>query len=394
MLTSRRPNDVGVGATELKDGLRHLKRGRVTKLGDQHTTFIEVLEDSGYATMCVIGNHLASHQVNFDQGCQRYAHLKYKDGNQSDRIVDKGVTFMTEYMEDDRKSGQQTPFLLYLHFMDVHEPNEPPSPYDTMYPTLNDKPHTKKHRKWGWYKLKKPGSRGFREFKSHKVALYDGSLTFVDSQIARLVKLLEKWRLLENTVIVVTSDHGEELWDHAVFEQTYREDPRGQYGVGHGHTMFREVLEVPLVMYGAGVPSGLRVPQQVRNIDIMPTLLGLTHASTEGLKMDGIDLLDAIGHDNLEDMMAFSEDITYGYEEKCIQGPRFKYVRGKDYEFFFDKEKDPTESFSKNDKHPAEKKKLIELLDIILAGPVGAAGEPLEMTDETLEHLRYLGYIE
>jgi arylsulfatase A-like enzyme len=393
MLTSRRPLAVGVHATEQPSGMRHLKKGRVTKLDDRHTTLMEVLEESGYATLCATANHLASDEVNFDQGCQKFVHRKYKQGNRADRMLDEAFDMLEKHVNESRTAGTQTPFFLWLHLMDVHEPNEPPPPYDHMYPIIGKAPHKRAHQKWGWYKLKNPGNRNFRIFKSHKVALYDGALTFVDAQIERFIGKLQDWRLADDTVLVIVSDHGEELWDHALFEQEYREDPRGHYGVGHGHTMFAEVLNVPLVIHGAGIPEGLRIAEQVRNVDIMPTILGLAEV-TPNLKMEGVDLLAKIGQRKLESMLAFSEDITYGYEEKCVQDQRWKYIRGKDYEFLFDKQSDPREKAGVLEKHPAQKKRLGKLLDAILAGPVADSGEYMEMNEETLEHLRELGYID
>jgi arylsulfatase A-like enzyme len=283
MLTSRRPLAVGVHATEQPSGMRHLKKGRVTKLDDRHTTLLEVLEEGGYSTMCVISNHLASRQIKLDQGCDRYVFRHSDDGHGADRMVDEAFAMLGRHVGESRASGVRTPFFMWLHFMDVHEPNEPPPPYDAMYPYLGKGTHKKAHRRWGWYKLEDPGNGKFRVFKSHKVALYDGSLSFIDAQIERFIGQLEQWGLADDTVFVIASDHGEELWDHALLEQEYREDPRGRYGVGHGHTMFAEVLNVPLIIHGAGVPAGVRVPEQVRNVDIMPTILGLADLASGGL---------------------------------------------------------------------------------------------------------------
>jgi hypothetical protein len=110
--------------------------------------------------------------------------------------------------------------------------------------------------------------------------------------------------------------------------------------------------------------------------------------------MEGVDLIEGIRRGDLDSMIAFSEDITYGYEEKCIQDERYKYIRGRDYGFLFDKLEDPGETFSILATHGAVEQRLGTLLDAVLAGPTAASGEVMKIDVQTLDRLRQLGYIE
>ncbi len=105
--------------------------------------------------------------------------------------------------------------------------------------------------------------------------LYDAGIRQTDDGLARFLRMMRRLKVFDATLIVLTSDHGEELLDHG--------------GVLHGRTLFQEVVRVPLVMVGPGVPAGRRVTETVSLVDVVPTILGaLGLAPPAGA--DGIDL--------------------------------------------------------------------------------------------------------
>ncbi len=110
-------------------------------------------------------------------------------------------------------------------------------------------------------------------------ASYAREAEVVDGQIERFLDALDARGLTERSLIVFTSDHGEELWDHG--------------GVEHGHSHLSEVIEVPLVLAGPTVPPGHRA-STASLLDVPHTLL---HAA--GLQTDGIDLRDPIPADRI-----------------------------------------------------------------------------------------------
>ena len=97
---------------------------------------------------------------------------------------------------------------------------------------------------------------------NHVVSLYDGEIAYTDRAVGALLDGLEERGLSENTLLVFLSDHGQEFFEHGAY--------------GHGHSLYGEVLRVPLVFsFPARIPEGRRVREQVRLIDVMPTILDI-----------------------------------------------------------------------------------------------------------------------
>src|SRR6202035_2818734 len=168
-------------------------------------------------------------------------------------------------------------FFLYLQYMDLHHPVEPPPPFFNFFPVAEGGRRGPEHSGWSFGRIKDQHELDdplFRQFPAHRLALYDGALRFVDAEARRLYRELEKIGEARQTVVVITSDHGEEFWDHALAEHATAKDPRGYWGVGHGHTMYEELLRVPLILRGPGI-APRRVACPVRHVDVLPTLLDL-----------------------------------------------------------------------------------------------------------------------
>jgi arylsulfatase A-like enzyme len=154
------------------------------------------------------------------------------------------------------------PFFAYVHYMEPHMPLVPPSPFDTVFdPERAGRPHPD-------FPVYKQGILPFSpgpalpdaELRS-LIALYDGTIAYFDYELGRLLDALDERGLGRNTLIVITADHGEEFHDHG--------------GWGHGQSLFEELIHVPLIAwYPDHLPSGIRVEDPVRHVDIMPTLLG------------------------------------------------------------------------------------------------------------------------
>ena len=384
IFTSKYPTQIGVGAIEVTEGMRNLDLFLPSILKKKATTLSEILKRARYKTYHIGTNPYVVDKFRMLQGFERktYQHLA-----RASEVIDIAIDNVSKH--EDRTQG---PFFVYLHFMDLHIPTDPPSPYDTLFPTLDSTPHNREHREWKIFKEKDLGSEEHKIYMSHKLALYDGSLAYLDFHLGRFVTYLEQAKLIDNTIIVIASDHGEEFWDHALFELKNFSDPRNIYGMGHGHTMFRELLDVPLILYGAGI-SRRKVEQQVRNIDITPTLLGLAGLTKAVDSMEGIDLIQKIEHNELRDMIAFSEDIAYGFEQKSLQNRAHKYIRYLKREFLFDKSNDPEEMNDISEEQPLILKQFRELLDNVLAHFEHKERQTVKLDEETKQRLRSLGYL-
>ena len=146
------------------------------------------------------------------------------------------------------------PFFLYVHTAEPHRPYTPPSPWKENFDDGYTGEITGVYRgKNGYEHAKTPQDR------AHVRALYDGEVAFADAGFGALLQALEQRGLRENTVIVLTSDHGEELFDHG--------------GWNHGHSVYRELAHIPLIVSGPGIPAGVRVPELVSLVDVTPSVL-------------------------------------------------------------------------------------------------------------------------
>ena len=149
------------------------------------------------------------------------------------------------------------PFYLFLHYYDPHVPYEPPPPYA---------PEPARLREFDWYRLDTPERDALvadPEARAHMLALYDGEIAYADAQLGRILEGLERSGQLENTLVVLTSDHGEGLGSHG-------------YWYDHGTFLYDEELKVPLVLrLPENEHAGTRVPGQTRLLDLAPTLLEL-----------------------------------------------------------------------------------------------------------------------
>ncbi len=170
--------------------------------------------------------------------------------------------------------NKEQPFFLFLHYYDPHSDYCSLRRYEeefvrASYQGTADGTTSQLlgYRK-GWVRLN-------QEDANHLINLYDASIRQMDDGIARLLKLLETEQLLGNTLLIVTSDHGEEFLDHG--------------GVLHGRTQFQELIHVPLIFRGPGVPRSVKIKQIGSLTDVLPTLLRILDIPGPG-NIDGVDL--------------------------------------------------------------------------------------------------------
>lgn len=161
-----------------------------------------------------------------------------------------------------------------------------------------------------------------------EVALYDGDIRRADLHLGKVLDALERAGLRDETLIVVTSDHGEEfaaLSSREIASPTY---------FGHGHTLYDDLLHVPLVIAGmedgAGAGRTARVDAQVRSIDILPTLLDALGLAAAG-SVEGVSLLPWISGERADDLPSLSGAPTYGTERVGLRDGGWKYIRRLSY---------------------------------------------------------------
>ena len=242
-----------------------------------------------------------------------------------------------ELLRDLKKwiSKSNKPFFAYVQLGDIHGPLNPPTCFRNFFGEIKNLPNI---NLWDFRRRKEQRGEKFQEYKQNRIMLYDNTLRYVDYSIEQFHSFLEDSGLIDSTVLTITADHGDEFWEHAELEAKNFYDPRGFYGVGHGHNVFKEIIEVPLILSGPKIPNK-RYNELVSSIDIMPTILDLLGVSHK-LSFDGINLFEG-----KEKRALLCEAAGFGYEKKALVMGGFKLIHSKhdDVALVFDLKKDPEE---------------------------------------------------
>lgn len=388
--TSRYPSEVGAGVLPDDSGRRVLGKTGATKLRRDVPTVSSVLGDAGYRTYAFVANAYAAGVFGLLRGYD-VARQRRMD---AETLTDAAL----EALDEDLRKGIAAPFFLYVHYIDAHEPTFPPREFREQFPSPDGEPHTLDHARWKFQKGHEPGDRAFESFRNHKIDLYDASIRFIDTQVERIARHLEAAGVLDDTVFVIASDHGEEFWDHADFEREHHLDPRGVAGVGHGQSLFGELTDVPLLLSGRGIPAA-RVASAVRNVDIAPTIYRLAGISVDELGLRGVDLLTVAESTTPRPLDAFSQNIAYGVEATSLQRGDWKLIRYSDTkrgetEFLYHRATDHEEMHDRRREHPEIAAELRSALDATIADMDTTRGERATVDEKTKEQLRAIGYLE
>jgi arylsulfatase A-like enzyme len=223
---------------------------KVPRLADANLTLAEVFQDGGYQTMGLFTNPHHHPTSGFWQGFEHASYVVRDADTAYGRVTKVSAAFLEWYEARD----DSRPYFAYLHLMDVHNPYRPPPEQRKLFP-----PGEGRHVYVNGIPEEPPTAADLKAMQ----ALYDGEIRFVDDTLRSTLGPLQRRGELANTVIVVTSDHGDEFMDHG--------------GLGHGKTVELELLKIPVILAGA-VPtpaSGQRFWPLVRNLDLAPTLLEL-----------------------------------------------------------------------------------------------------------------------
>jgi arylsulfatase A-like enzyme len=249
------------------------------------------------------------------------------------------------------------PLFLWVHYFDPHLPYEPPPAYRDLYTEATD-------------------SKIERD-----LALYAGEVTHTDAQLAELFEIFEERGILQNAIVVVTSDHGEAFGE-----------PHPHLNFGHGKYLYDSALWVPLIFWGPGkIPAGRVVEGVVQSIDLAPTLLELLGAAAPA-SFEGRSLVPTFAT-NAGDEAAFSQTASfYGPRFAVRSGTHKLIVSPEDgEEELFDLSADPGETTNVIAERPDIAARLREQLWSTLEQGNDSS---TEIDDETRERLRAMGYLD
>jgi len=383
ILTSRHPAEHGA---EVTGEIRRLHENPPKQIREGVGLLSEIVSENGLATALMSANPFL-----FGRFTDGFDHAVV-DRMPADRLTAETISWLDGLPEG-------TPFLVHLQYMDLHQPLEPPDPYRRLFATPEAGPREARHSEWAFSGGQHLDTPEFESFRANRLALYDGALRFVDDQIGVLRSALADRDLLRSTLLVVTSDHGEEFWDHAEVGAAMGGDPRGYYGIGHGHAFFQELLQVPLVIWGPSIASGVTVEGPASLLDIAPTVLawlGLTPPDV----MRGIDLTPTIAipgerRVRLEPRDLFASSPAYGPETWTVISEEWKLiVRSDGHRLLFDLSQDPLEQQNLAASRAGVAAEHEALLERHRASATDVpSSDAMEIDEELREELRALGYV-
>lgn len=206
------------------------------------------------------------------------------------RIQD--ANYVTSLVKGLIKKEKNENFFLFLHYWDTHSPYNCPKRFVSK-------------------------TRGSRKPESLFLSKYYGAVRYVDDSLGKLMAVLENEKLLDNTLIIITSDHGESLTEHSIFF-----DHHGLYDV---------TTHVPLIFYHPEIfPKSKRVKGLIQHIDVVPTLYELLNIESKDSAFDGTSLLPLVRGEKEEiRSFALSEE-SYVQRKIGIRTKKFKYIFAPD----------------------------------------------------------------
>jgi arylsulfatase A-like enzyme len=342
----------------------------------------ETLSGQGFETVAFVSNPaLTTHGL--ERGFQTLEYIE-RQGRAPTRITPRAVDWL-------RTRKKERPFFALLHYNDPHADYCARTKFEKRFERDYEGPVTGKIIQLFAHTL---GAIELDQADAeHLIDLYDAAIYQLDGQIGALLRAVESEGLLENTLIVLTSDHGEEFLDHGDLQ--------------HGLHQFQESVRVPLIFAGPGVSSGGVAQVAVSLIDIAPTIfehLGIPTASS----MDGVSLVPLLVEaDSPEAVFDFSRWLFFEANcarptpqttllqpgsERAIQRGAFKlhYDEADESMSLYDLSTDPGETRDVQSEHLELVAEMLVALKTFLAGE--RPGKPEQISDELLERFRDLGY--
>lgn len=322
-------------------------------LDEKQTVVAELLKEKGFKTSAFVSAFVLDSKWGLAQGFDYYFDKfdlsKYKTIGLGDiqRRADETINEVIKWIE---ANGDER-FFAFIHLYDPHTPYDPPSPYDKLY---SNRP-------------------------------YLGEIAFTDSQIGRFLIFLEKKGLLEKSIIIFLSDHGESL---------------GEHGEGtHGFFVYESVIHVPLIVRTPFKNlRGIRVKNPVQLIDITPTILNFADISDYSFSQ-GDSLLDFFFSPSKTDLKkiyfeTFYPRYHFGWSElKGIQWGKWKFIDAPKPELY-DISSDVAEVQNLYNQREDISKKMSDFLkEIMEKNSAKDEAKYQSLDQETMEKLAALGYI-
>ncbi len=328
------------------------------RLSDSKTTLAEILKAQGYQTAAVVGAYVLNSTFGLNQGFDYYDDKisnPSRSGpvinlNSVERPASEVIAHATNWLRS--HSSSRSPFFMFVHLYDPHDPYDPPGTFKEQY---GDSP-------------------------------YDGEIAYVDHEVGKLLEFLKQKSLFENTIVVLTSDHGESFGEHQEWT--------------HGFFIYDTTLLVPLIIKPVekGL-SGRVVTEQVSLVDIVPTVLQLL-AVRGPTELQGQNLSGLMrGQRRKGTGLAYAETYypaQFGWSPLVgLRREDYKFIRAPQSELY-NLQLDPGEQNNQIAQQTAlanDLKSDLGKLESSYSDPNAAQKSQLNMSRKQLDALRSLGYV-
>jgi len=301
----------------------HGTKNDASRLPHTLTTLGEIYQREGFETASFLANGYVSRAFGFDQGWDHYTnYIRERRNTNASNVFGEAADWIEEH-KDER-------FFVYIQTIDPHVPYDPPDEFLRMYDARDYDGQVQNRRTHLLLEdaKRRPPRVTFTESDVQRLeALHDGEISYHDRHFGAFLEKLEEWGLDENTIFVVTSDHGEEFNEHGSW--------------GHGHSIFQELLHVPLVVRWPGVARRTRIPQVVSTMDIGPTVLEATGVAVPD-EFEGRTLMGFLrGAPEPGPWVAFSD---FQENRRVVRGGDWKLILRSSLTYvLFDLARDPRE---------------------------------------------------
>ncbi len=340
----------------------------------------------GFTTAGFVANGYVSNKFGFKRGWDTWTnYVREHKANRARFVVDDALAWLNAKKDD-------KPFFLYIHTIDPHVPYISPKKYWSRYDsgTYNGPIQPTKTAKL-LEQIKTGRLKLSQRDKIRLEALYDGEITYHDDHLSRLHDAMKQKGLLDDTLIIVTSDHGEEFFEHGL--------------VGHGHSLFEELLHVPLIIR---LPQSegrkpTRSNKEVSLVDVFPTaceMLGVE--CPKGI--EGLSLVPLLKGEPWPHFPSVSFSTFLG-SQRAVRMGRYKAVFKGLRMALYDLEKDPKETQNLKEALPFTRAGLRDVLGRQLgrfivsdvnraeSKPKRHKEEKTTIDPETRRQLKALGYL-
>ena len=367
--------------------VRHGAGGRLgsprglTGLASDVRTMAECYADQGYDTGAIINVLFLSPKFGISRGFDDYDFRPPREDQRVQRrateVTDTALTWLKAQK---KRSGR--PFFYMVHYFDPHLTYDPPSRFREKFALPAD---------WNVDPDLFGTEADMIRLRQGKVDvsllplyrlehLYNGEIAYADEQVGRLLAGLEEMGLDDSTVVVLTADHGEEFLDHRGFE--------------HGHTLYDELIHIPLIIRYPELIKPVRVRAAVGHVDVAPTLCGLAGVQPEST-FQGKSLESLMFGESKKSRAILSQGNMWGPSLTSLRYGGYKLIRGAGKVALYHMAVDPHErhDVSGEEGEGERRAAMSEVMNNILSRAKTGQGEVVDLSSAEVKRLGALGYV-